>query len=29
MGGPIVYQGTNIEANDPEENVDNGLAYVP
>jgi len=29
MGGSIVYQGTNIEANDPEENVHEGLAYVP
>lgn len=29
MGGSIVYQGTNIEANNPEENVHQGLAYVP
>lgn len=29
MGGSIVYQGTNIESNDPEENVHQGLAYVP
>ena len=29
MGGSIVYQGTNIEANNPKENVHQGLAYVP
>ncbi|TKX81834.1 ABC transporter ATP-binding protein [Halorubrum sp. SD626R] len=29
MDGSIVYRGTNIEANDPEENVHEGLAYVP